>query len=55
MFRLYRGVAKFGIALGSGPRGRGFESPHSDHCFLYEPFGTTVIMLGELFIFEKQL
>ena len=27
----YRGVAKFGIALGSGPRGRGFESRHSDH------------------------
>ena len=26
-----RGVAKFGIALGSGPRGRGFESRHSDH------------------------
>ena len=24
------GVAKFGIALGSGPRGLGFESPHSD-------------------------
>ena len=27
----YRGVAKFGIALGSGPRGPGFESRHSDH------------------------
>ena len=26
----YRGVAKFGIALGSGPRGHGFESRHSD-------------------------
>ena len=26
----FRGVAKFGIALGSGPRGRGFESRHSD-------------------------
>ena len=26
----YRGVAKFGIALGSGPRGLGFESRHSD-------------------------
>ena len=24
-------MAKFGIALGSGPRGRGFESRHSDH------------------------
>ncbi len=23
-------MAKFGIALGSGPRGRGFESRHSD-------------------------
>ena len=28
---LFRGVAKFGIALGSGPRGRGFKSRHSDH------------------------
>ena len=27
---VYRGVAKFGIALGSGPRGLGFESRHSD-------------------------
>ena len=26
-----RGVAQFGSALGSGPRGRGFESRHSDH------------------------
>lgn len=26
-----RGVAKFGIALGSGPRGLEFESRHSDH------------------------
>ena len=24
-------MAKFGIALGSGPRGHGFESRHSDH------------------------
>ena len=28
---IYPGVAKFGIALGSGPRGRGFKSRHSDH------------------------
>lgn len=27
----FRGVAKLGIALGSGPRGPGFESRHSDH------------------------
>ena len=27
---VYRGMAKFGIALGSGPRGRGFESRYSD-------------------------
>ena len=29
-------MAKFGIALGSGPRGLGFESRYSDHkkgCF----------------------
>ena len=28
---LYRGVAQFGRVLGSGPRGRRFESSHSDH------------------------
>ena len=28
---IFRGVAKLGIALGSGPRGPGFESRHSDH------------------------
>ena len=27
-----RGVAQFGSALGSGPRGRRFESCHSDQC-----------------------
>ena len=27
----HRDVAKFGIALGSGPRGPGFKSQHSDH------------------------
>ena len=26
-----RGVAQLGSALGSGPRGRWFESSHSDH------------------------
>ena len=29
--RLHPGVAKLGIALGSGPRDRGFKSRHSDH------------------------
>ena len=28
--KAFRGVAKLGIALGSGPRGRGFKSRHSD-------------------------
>lgn len=28
---LRRGVAQFGRALGSGPRGHGFKSRHSDH------------------------
>ena len=28
---LFRGVAQFGSVLGSGPRGRGFKSRHSDH------------------------
>ena len=27
---VYPGMAKLGIALGSGPRGRGFESRYSD-------------------------
>ena len=27
----FRGVAQFGRASGSGPEGRVFESPHSDH------------------------
>ncbi len=31
LIRSHRGVAQFGSALGSGPRGRGFESRHSDH------------------------
>ncbi len=31
----YPGVAKFGIALGSGPRGRGFKSRHSDQKICY--------------------
>lgn len=39
----------------SGPRGQGFESPHSDQTFLYEHFGVTVLMIGDLFVFEKQL
>ena len=34
---LYPGVAKLGIALGSGPRGRGFKSRHSDHEKSLEP------------------
>ena len=41
---IYPGVAKFGIALGSGPRGRGFKSRHSDH--QAEP--------GRVFAFQAQ-
>ena len=51
----YRGVAKFGIALGSGPRGLGFESRHSDQTVLYEHFGSPVVMIGEFFVFSKTL
>ena len=29
--KIIRGVAQFGRALGSGPRGRVFKSHHSDH------------------------
>ena len=48
-------MAKFGIALGSGPRGLGFESRYSDQIFLYEHFGVPVIMIGDLFVFEKHM
>ena len=40
----HRGVAQFGSVLGSGPRGRGFESRHSDQkggrffIKIYHPF-----------------
>ena len=36
--KTFRGVAQLGRALGSGPRGRVFESPHSDQ-------KSTVIMI----------
>lgn len=31
------------------------SSRDSDHTFLYEPFGITVVMIGNLFVFEKHL
>lgn len=31
------------------------NSPVGDHSFLYEQFGVTVVMIGELFVFEKTL
>ena len=35
----FRGVAQFGSVLGSGPRGRGFKSRHSDHVGMdFAPF-----------------
>ena len=45
----YRGVAQFGSAFGSGPKGRGFESRHFDTkirsalygCFGFLLFGMT--------------
>ncbi len=50
----YRGVAKLGIALGSGPRGRGFESRHSDHKahrYIFINDGLYILYCG----FEKNL
>ena len=41
---VYRGVAKFGIALGSGPRGRGFESRHSDQRLLPDFLGSPGVL-----------
>ena len=47
MNRLHPGVAKLGIALGSGPRDRGFKSRHSDHVVAdFVSFATT-------FLFKK--
>ena len=40
-----RGVAQFGRVLGSGPRGRAFESRHSDHMKIIRTF----FLLGEAF------
>ena len=40
MIEPHRGVAKLGIALGSGPRGRGFESRHSDQRLLPDFLGS---------------
>ena len=44
----YPGVAKFGIALGSGPRGRGFESRHSDHS--ERPYGRSEFLFYLRFV-----
>ena len=41
-------MAKFGIALGSGPRGLGFESRYSDQTLLYELLGIHIVMIQEL-------
>lgn len=42
------GVAKLGIALGSGPRDRGFKSRHSDHV------GAKSTLLRHLFMLGKK-
>ena len=47
-------MAKFGIALGSGPRGRGFESRCSDHRKQYRKrlfCGTFSLFSGKYQIF----
>ena len=44
---LFRGVAQFGSALGSGPRGHGFESRHSDH------IAAGFIACGDFFYSQK--
>ena len=44
---IYPGVAKFGIALGSGPRGRGFKSRHSDHKI------TPLLLSGVILLLEQ--
>ena len=45
---LYRGVAQFGSALGSGPRGRGFKSRHLDH-------KKTLLFCNVFFVFSSAL
>lgn len=34
---------------------QGFDSPRLHQLLLYEQFGTPVIMIGDLFVFEKSL
>ena len=41
------GCSAAGSALGSGPRGRGFESRHSDHKKLFHR------LVKELFVFHR--
>ena len=49
-----RGVAKFGIALGSGPRGLGFESRHSDHKSQHSLIQRKVLVNGDFSLFICQ-
>ena len=42
------GVAKLGIALGSGPRGRGFKSRHSDQTMIIRTTLSKWVMCSDL-------
>ena len=44
--KIISGCSAVGSALGSGPRGRAFESPHSDHVVVNDiTFATTFLFL----------
>ena len=49
---LVRGVAQFGSALGSGPRGREFKSRHSDQYIFYSVMKIISIYLFLINLFK---
>ena len=51
-------MAQFGSVLGSGPRGRGFESRHSDHqksVLLMQDGFFLLAFLNKIFVSKKTL
>ena len=49
-------MAQFGSVLGSGPRGRGFESRHSDHQKIRSAYAGRIFLLAflnKIFVSKK--
>ena len=51
----FRGVAQFGSAFGSGPKGRGFESRHFDHKKKDAPWGVLFLIFDRYIRNNKQI